>query len=440
MRIACAVLLGVFWFAQPAAADKYVRQGASGTASGVDWTNACTDFTGSCADSAFTRGETIWVADGSYGTETFDTATSGTSLITIQKATASAHGTDTGWVSTYGDGQATFGEITFDSDYWVFDGATRDSADWADGAAYGFAVTPTIHVYTDATTRCGDHITVQYVHIDANTNADAFKSNCFTGSAATDLTVRRSYLHDAQEFATAHMTVVNGCLFEENFFGQSTTKEAIRGQSEFRNCVIRRNIFKDACGEHAPEACTADIAIWDGSSGSFDNNEIYGNVFWDTNGEGSTSSVVILVGGNGGSWAGSPASGTLVFNNTIVGFTDTSPNILVNGGSGNICRNNLFYNNVGSPSVTCGTASNNGSGDEVSDPFVDSSGGDFHLSGASSGVSTDSPSGNATDIDGCARGDDGVFDRGAFEYNVSACEGPAAPETVPLLFRLRMRL
>src|SRR5262249_909636 len=61
---------------------RYVRQGATGSGSGADWSNACTDFVGSCASSSLIRGATYYVADGNYAARAWNTGTSGTSVIT----------------------------------------------------------------------------------------------------------------------------------------------------------------------------------------------------------------------------------------------------------------------------------------------------------------------------------------------------------------------
>src|SRR5262245_52847243 len=73
------------------AANHYVRSSATGVGNGSDWTNACTDFTGSCAVSNLVRGDTYYVATGTYGSRTFNTPTSGTLTITIKGATAADH-------------------------------------------------------------------------------------------------------------------------------------------------------------------------------------------------------------------------------------------------------------------------------------------------------------------------------------------------------------
>src|SRR3989338_753419 len=63
-----------------AAANHYVRSGATGSGSGSDWANACADFTGSCAVASLVRGEVYYVATGTYGSRTFNTHPKNTPL------------------------------------------------------------------------------------------------------------------------------------------------------------------------------------------------------------------------------------------------------------------------------------------------------------------------------------------------------------------------
>ena len=95
----------------PTTNQKYVRQGAAGSADGSDWTNAYTTL-----PATLTRDTTYWIADGSYSGYTFNDTASGSLVIRVKKATGSLHGTDTGWSSGYGDGQATFGAFDIQTD------------------------------------------------------------------------------------------------------------------------------------------------------------------------------------------------------------------------------------------------------------------------------------------------------------------------------------
>src|SRR4030067_9598 len=94
----------------------YIRAGASGNGSGSDWTNAKTSLTG------LVRGNTYYLADGSYASFAFGVANSGSSYINIYKATASDHGTETGWDPSYGDGVATISGMSVQTGYLILDG------------------------------------------------------------------------------------------------------------------------------------------------------------------------------------------------------------------------------------------------------------------------------------------------------------------------------
>jgi hypothetical protein len=97
--------------------SRYVRKGAAGQKNGTSWTDAYDQL-----PAALLRGATYFVASGSYPKYTFDDATSGTKLITIRKATATNHGTSTGWKLSHAQGQATFGPLIFSTNYYVMDG------------------------------------------------------------------------------------------------------------------------------------------------------------------------------------------------------------------------------------------------------------------------------------------------------------------------------
>ncbi len=103
-------LLLLLSVASASAANRYVRTGATGSNNGTDWANAYTSL-----PNALTRGDTYYIADGSYGGYTFDDARSGSTYIYIKKATIADHGTDTGWDDSYGDGMAEFAALKFAS-------------------------------------------------------------------------------------------------------------------------------------------------------------------------------------------------------------------------------------------------------------------------------------------------------------------------------------
>ncbi|QQR77554.1 MAG: fibronectin type III domain-containing protein [Candidatus Moraniibacteriota bacterium] len=401
------------------AANKYVRQGASGN--GSDWTNAYATL-----PSDLTRGDTYYIADGSYGSYTFDDNASGTTPITIKKCTASDHGTETGYSSAYCDGQAVFGSFIFASDYWIIDGATRNESNWADGGAYGFRVSTFSANTSFSPGVCASNLTMQYVNaggtptgnpptggVDAAFYIGGFDEYC------QNWTMSHNYVHDT--ITTYHMNGVRGGLIEYSYIVNGWSKEAIRGQICMSNFSIRHNIFKDSCQGNPADptagACTGTIALFDGyeNSACWANSKIYGNVLWVTN-SASMQDAIIVIGGSNDN-----VPGVEIYNNTLAGFKEGNLAVLVRG-SGSVCRNNLSYDTARSVAYSCSSSSNN-IHSNIS-PFVNYSGGDFRLSGATAaGYSLGSPY-NA-DLLSNTRGADGTWDIGAYEYT----SGSSTPDT-----------
>jgi hypothetical protein len=400
-----------------AVSSKCVTPSGAGAGTGADWSNAL-----SWASATPARGETWYLADGTYSSKTLDTANSGASVITIKKATASAHVTDIGWSSGMGDGQAVISELTLGSDYWTVDGVVRNESDWKDGNSYGFRITSVTASTAITANVAASHVVMRYI------NGGGAEGTTYTGSEpthafriagfdeiATDWTIERCYMHNIGSIALCHLYGLDTGLIQYNWLGNAWGKEAIIGSIVFKNVVIRYNVLKDAAGDTGlpGEGATADIAIWNGdNTGDFDNNKIYGNVFWRTRDE-NNGGTIVVGGDNGVGWAGVPASNTEVYNNTIAGIQNALGGlILINGGTGNIARNNLWWD-----TGTFSGASANTESDNViasSDPFVDYAIGDFHLSSAIAGFDLSSP--YDEDLEGEIRGGDGTFDVGAFEF------------------------
>lgn len=409
-------------------ATLYCGPTSTGAGTGADFNNrlALPDETG------FVRGNVYKVIEGYYGSRTLSTAVSGATLITIQKV-SSADSAVAGYSTALFDTPATFGSIIIATDNWTLDGVTRDESDppfsWDSGSSYGFRITGGVAMSTSLSPGvCAANVTIQYSDIggpEGSSYTGSEPNNCiYVGGfdeLGSDLTVLRCYLHNIAHDAHFHLNGLDGAVIEYCWISNGWGKEAIRGQVALKNAIIRFNYFYNASmnsGEPG-EGSTAEIAIWDGGANAFDNNEIYGNVFFRDNAE-ENSGGTIVVGGNGGSWAGSPASNTLVYNNTIAGVTGgaSGAQILINGGTGNIVRNTLWYDVVGNPpSVTANTSSNNT--EVVSDPFLNYATGDLMLSGDTDAGFTLSAPYN-TDMVGETRGSDGTWDLGAFEYNSQA--------------------
>jgi hypothetical protein len=430
MRSLLAILLALSALSVHAA-DRYVRPGATGNGSGTDWNNAYTSL-----PSTLNRGDTYWLADGSYGSRAFNDP--GTAVITLKKATPASHGTSTGWSDSYGDGQATFTDMNFAYGYYVIDGAKRNEGNWADSAAYGIRNSGSLYSsrLSSSSGACADNLTFRYVDVGAAVGTgitSASSSGLYLGGfgggslACENWTLQRSHVHNTK--IHVQCAGCSGLTVEYTHFGTGWGKEAIRGQVYAANMIVRNSVFKDSCQRDPSEAgsgCTAEIALWDGSG--FDNNEVYGNVFYKTTGEHNSGGVVVI-GGNGSSWVGASANNSKVFNNTISGYKDGTANILINGGN-NACRNNLWYGIASGVGTGCNASAVSNNTLLGSSLFISVSVGDFRLSvGTPAGYALGAP--YDVDLKGTKRGADGVWDIG--EYNSGTATQLPAPLNLTVL-------
>ena len=419
------------------AANHYVRQGAGGT--GADWSNAYSDL-----PSSLTRGDTYYVADGSYSGHTFADAESGTSVITIKKATASDHGTSTGWNDSYGDGQAVFyPTIIFARGYYIFDGVTGGGAgSWDSG--HGFKIDATGGTYNDvlqfadvwgvAGKQNTTNITVSHLEMEADINTWSSAINGgYSGLTTNNITMSNLYVHG---FAAIHIqttwTTITNWILQNSYFKGSRVDDSHHFASfrmDFADTVtIRNNIFED----FSSTGCI-------GNYEQANNISIYGNVFVHT--------ASWAIGAyNGAIYTNSSAINTnnyKIYNNSFVNLKSESV-IGFNSGTrtGNVFYNNIIYNTTNDgvpatpiingvtrdynwyyPAVSSGEAhGQNGSGN----PFINVTGRNYQLTTATSaGISLASPFN--LDAFGNTRGADGVLDRGAYEFSSTNASIPAAP-------------
>ncbi len=429
------VVFSIISICPAVAADHYVRSGGTCTSGCSSWANASGQITTALANAS--RGDTIWVADGSYNSIRLDKATSGSTVITIKKATESSHGTNTGWSTAYGDGQATISSITAISNYWLIDGQTRNENDWSEVSAYGFRLPGGVHANTLSYGAGSSYMTFKYVDVGLNLSSnytggesDAFYLGGF-GSILRNWTVSRCHIHNTRlafQLAGASTITIEYCHIQNGW-----QKESIRGQIHASYIIIRHNTFRNTCqgvpGDPTAGGCTAIVAMWGGTAaGAHDGSEIYGNVFWT---EKSTyhSDGCIMIGGDGGVTAhGVAANNVLVYNNSFAGIKDGSCTIRFPGSHvGDIAQNNIWYGlgtGVSSGCSNANTCSHNSTA-VSSNLFLNASIGDFRLAGPTAvGVSLPSP--YNTDRTGVVRGADGVWDQGAFELGGSIIISPAS--------------
>ncbi len=410
---------------------RYIRAGAAGADTGLDWTNAHTVLPGS-----LTRGRTYCIADGTYAGYTFNDAVSGTQLITIAKATVADHGTSTGWLDSYGDGQAVWSAgLTITTSYWLISGQVR--TDLENG--YGFFVDDTDVPLTQAhglevASATASNITVRFTHLAGpavECQASGDDSTGYYDIQGSDLvTLDRIKIEGhlvPMRIGNTNNLKLTRSVIAENLSNAACHSEHI-AMSNDDNMVIEYNLFRDIQGTGGI------VCLSRGGVSDCANVKIYGNVFWRTTSEGMGNGIIdcinLMV-----------CSDWVIYNNAFVELSPgTSARIdFGNAGVGStlLNRNNIWQvgPNVGhscnagstcthSHNVYTDTTGENGSETSVqvvdsTNWFTDTTGADFtqvnfHLATATNaGFSLPSP--YNIDADGETRGSDGTWDRGAFE-------------------------
>ncbi len=152
------------------AADVSVGPVQSGSANGSNWSNII-----AWDNVSFTRGNTYYLQDGTYGAKTLNTATSGATYIYIKKAIESAHGSATGWSSAYGDGVATFDDVglVVTTNYWDISGVTGGGpGSWKTGHGIAFTApaATAINFFNISDT---DHVNIRHISFVQTGNTEA---------------------------------------------------------------------------------------------------------------------------------------------------------------------------------------------------------------------------------------------------------------------------
>jgi hypothetical protein len=434
-RISLAIVLAIAAAGVLQAANRYVRPDATGANNGTDWTNAWTSI-----PATLTRGDTYYLADGSYSDTTLDDPVSGSLVITLKKATVSDHGSNTGWSDSYGDGQAIFPHIQVVTAYWVLDGQNRTSD------------TP-MHISPGGT---GNYLTFRYVEFSNAAYPPASGPDLVyaaTAGAIHDLTF--SYCLFLNSGRTCIYTDgARSLLFEHTVFDTCYPHPVayhgefmqLRGVSDF---TIRWCRFTNHGASLSGVALTGVIcSMSNGMTGGY----VYGNIF--------DRVIRALYQDNSGS-----LTNIYIYNNTSYG-NGTGQFITGLGGASNIIlRNNVFYadpncgfsatsedhnyhsdcvfaysNVLDDPTDPPTYDGGNGRRSTISgDPCVNSAGEDFHLLNELAGypgVAIANVGSHRFDLDyyGNVRGADGVWDRGAIEYQRGgSVNRPSAPEGLRLI-------
>ena len=412
------------------AATYYVRPGASGNGSGQDWANALPTL-----PATLNRGDTYYIAGGLYAARTFSTPTSGTATITIKKATPADHGTSTGWSDSYGTAQAVFGGgLNFTTSNWVIDGQTGGGA--ANGWKGNFGIKVIERGDGAALLKVGynsqaDNVTIRHVELVGKgsvSNAGGSYSNdglAIYGDANVTLSYFRMTGIGRCPFFVSPRNLVIEHGWIESFNGSSAVHSEVASIWGFSGPVgdvtFRHNLVTDI-------RSTGGL-MWDNASNTSARLLVYGNVFYRPEGaRWDTANGVV------GGWTGNNGEefhNAKVYNNAFINVNQASLSSLPRVASNNEAYNNIFYNSQ-TPNfsrfashdynhfVNSGSTQGESRGSSGSDnPFVDIANLDFRLKrGTSAGMPLPAPFN--TDAMGNVRGEDGTFERGAFEYETGA--------------------
>lgn len=333
------------------AADRHVREGATGANNGSNWTDAYTSL-----PVTLTPGDTYYVADGNYPGYTFDDVATVSQRITIKKASVASHGSATGWSNAFGDGQATWGNVVFATAYHTFDGSYRDEAAWRDVTKYGFRLPATGAGDIVIINKGVSHLIFKYLDIGAalGTRPPTALGKCFdfqdyVGAEVTTIPRRDNiyigYCHGhnvamfSMVFDIDHLTI-DHCAMTQ-IFGKNVIR-CFRAKSG----VLKYNVYIDAAmakSEGAPEDPTTHaIGEWfsqqtDPGDSGMNEWEIYGNVWAGTGAFVQQCSNGIIA---------ASCYGWKIYNNTIAhvdGKWAGYYKFTQMPGAQNILKNNLWY-------------------------------------------------------------------------------------------------
>ncbi|CAD7766608.1 MAG: Right handed beta helix region [Candidatus Argoarchaeum ethanivorans] len=408
------------------AAGHYIRPpgGSYGNEDGTDWNNAYDGI-----PSTLIRGDTYYLADGSYGKYTFDDPESGSTYITIKKAIGSDHGTNIGWNSAYGDGTAQFnGEgvgafssiVRFSSGYYKFDGQTGGGpGSW--GTGHGFTLsnsTNVLFIYLGKNSETVEHVEIRHVAIGSPSAPVAGIGTAIYIPPAVQvqsyITISHCYIHDIGDSMTP-IYDANNITFEYNYITRNATSPKSHGAGmELNNATditIRYNLYEDITGSG-----------WIGFYGGVINNVlIYGNIFRTTPSYTPPEAYNGVVYNTSG--ADDTQSNIKVHNNTFYNLKVAQVLLNSKTQNGHEAYNNIMYNVTGTIGILGYAHDYNMSDEDLgeinnqitsSDPFIDSINGDFNLirptePGIELGSSYDK------DMVGRVFSNDGIWDRGALE-------------------------
>jgi len=433
---------------------------------GSTWSNALNDLPVSLV-----RGNTYYIADGNYSYHIFNDTEVSETYIYIKKATASAHGSNTGWDNAFGDGQAVWGTeivstyeigIRFRTGYYVFDGVAGLENN---SSSYGFAIVPTDptkHQYLIGIPMIGDsnyqldHITVSHAAIVTSGEGTGVPTQVgiFSNSNAlypsTNIVISNNYFYNASVnilIRQAQNWTIRDNYFDGNWSSSDNHGEQISPATS-NNVFLYNNVFKDS---------SAFIVGAHNEAGGNTNWEVYNNIIFGNTGEFITAGFAMAESAESDgviSWQ--------VHHNTFVDVVFSGRGAVFAGDLTDVntqksyAYNNLFFNctrpsmsnldktlggvvhdyNAYISSTEYTAATHNQVDDDGSNPFVDSVNGDYAIditadtANDAHVINTGLTLASPYDVDyiGTERPAGSGFDIGAYEYvGASDVVAPASP-------------
>lgn len=441
------ILLALFFVlcvvSSGSAANHYVRPGAGGSNNGNDWTNAYTAIPG-----ALTRGDTYYLADGTYGAYDFDDANSGTTRITIKKATVADHGVGTGWSDAYGDGEAVF--TNSGADVWMCSPSvgyiTIDGQFGTHGTAGSFGIRVTTTASRNGANalfkidtggpfgssgNCDNWI-VKNVEFDWNNGTSTGSSGagrCVelnSGLTNDNFTFDHVWCHHSSGFGFYINSGGDGLTIKNSRFSDNGGESSFHHETLWLNPGSNLTFTGNELIDSKNGAITGWLMI-----GNMSTALVANNIFYCTN------TAACELGGNGvvATWSSTGANSNItIANNTFVNLPTDGPFINFSYGCTSCqCRNNLVYsgafgwdgcgntthNACGGGATCSGTNAQTGITTSI---FSNYAAKDLHLTGhTAAGFAMSSY--YSTDRDAVVRT---FWDRGAYEYGADTT-APSIP-------------
>lgn len=343
----------------------YIRSAASGSNNGSSWANAWTAL----SSVTLTRGDTYYIAGGSYTGRVLQEETDNGQWITIKKANAIDNSEDLGWSEDFATSQAIItGTTTLQGGRFVLNGVTG-------GGKSGHGIK--FNKVTDSTAwtlgiTSGSYYTISHCEIK-NSGYNSYNSNgAFhdTGTVKKGINVSYCWLHECSNDGFSIINDVGtsysdyGLLFENNYVtetggaGDGGHGQGVKIQGSNAYCIIRNNYFDNNSGS----GIIYFIGVAGAPEETNDHFLIYNNIFTVS----SPANVAGIAPGAIASDAYTRLSNVSILNNTFANIGSPSYNnqytsiFLQLTDANNVLQNNIFESGMWQYAISGVTASHNG--------------------------------------------------------------------------------